>query len=121
MIVDIANDKLPFEDDSIDKIEMIDVLEHIFDLKNVMNECWRVLKKDHILYVEVPYAGSNDYYKDPTHVRPFVPDTFKYFCEWNKNPAYEIKEWITIEKHWINEHRENSDRIYCTMIPKKDV
>ena len=117
--LDVSKDKLPFEDNSIDYIEAIDLFEHILYPTFPMNECWRVLKDGGTLYIEVPYGGTEDYYKDPTHVRPFIPKTFKYFAEWNTSPAYELKKWeILAMKSTLG--GENQNRIFVSMRPVKD-
>ena len=111
--------EIPFEDNSIDYIEAIDLFEHILYPTFPMNECWRVLKDGGTLYIEVPYGGTEDYYKDPTHVRPFIPKTFKYFAEWNTSPAYELKKWeILAMKSTLG--GENQNRIFVSMRPVKD-
>ena len=79
LILDLEKDKLPFEDNSVDEILAENILEHIENLKLLMNECNRVLKPDRKLIGIVPIAGSNASFKDPTHKRFFVLDTFTYF------------------------------------------
>jgi len=117
--LDVSKDILPFGDNEIDYIEAIDLLEHIMYPIFTMNECWRVLNKKGKMYIEVPYGGTEDYYKDPTHVRPFIPKTFKYFAEWNTSPAYGIKQWEIIDmRHTLG--GENQNRIFVTMIPIKN-
>lgn len=116
--LDVAKDPLPFADSSIDYIAAIDIFEHLLYPTFAFNECWRVLKADGDLYIEVPYAGTIDFYKDPTHVRPFIPDTFKYYAEWNTSEAYEAKTWtIVSERHTLG--GENENRIFITMQPIK--
>lgn len=112
--LDVAKEVLPFADGSIDHIEAIDLFEHILYPIFTFNECWRVLRKNGTMYIEVPYGGTEDYYKDPTHVRPFIPKTFKYFAEWNTSPAYGIKTWEIIRIH-STLGGENQNRIYVTM------
>ena len=67
--------------------------------------------KEGTFYIEVPKAGTNDYYKDPTHVRPFVPETFKYFSDY-------AREYVAIGcKPWkITGMREEPSRLFVTMI-----
>jgi predicted SAM-dependent methyltransferase len=118
IVLDLATSILPFATGEVDEIYATDILEHIFDPIPLMNECWRVLKKDGDMFIETPYAGTDDFYKDPTHVRGFVPNTFKYFADWNTCPAYGIKTWILRKLDWTK-GGENQDRIFVTMRPKK--
>jgi hypothetical protein len=83
----------------------------------MLNECWRILKPKGDMFIETPYAGTDDYFKDPTHVRPYVPNTFKYFAEWNYLP-YGFRPWILRKLDWTK-GGENKDRIYATMRPDK--
>lgn len=71
---------LPFADESVDQIYAIHFLEHIRDLLGLMNEVHRVLKPGGALHVMVPNWQFVNAVADPTHVRFFHPQTFKYFC-----------------------------------------
>lgn len=96
IIMNIEKEKLPFDDNSVDEIIADAVLEHIGDLKFVLNECYRVLKHNGLLSGSVPNAGSDIDFRDPTHKRHFVKNTFNYFsgqAEWTndkkpKHPRY---------------------------------
>jgi len=95
IVRDIEKHGLPFCDNSAIEIKADNILEHIGDLEFVLNECWRVLKPDGVLYGTVPTAGSNGSFRDPTHKRFFLVDTFEYFCgvseanpELPKKPKY---------------------------------
>jgi SAM-dependent methyltransferase len=116
---DLTKDKLALSDNSVDYIEAIDLFEHLLFPTHCFNECWRVLKPQGKMYIEVPYGGTIDYYKDPTHVRPFIPDTFKYYAEWNTSPAYEAKKWEILQSRFTL-GGENNNRIFVTMQPVKE-
>jgi SAM-dependent methyltransferase len=47
-----------WQDNSVDGIYCIHVLEHFVDMKAIINECHRILKKGGFLYLEVPHASS---------------------------------------------------------------
>lgn len=92
--LDLENMNIPHEDNTAEYIQMLDVLEHLKDIRHAMNECHRVLKKDGVFYVEVPRFPHNDSVKDPTHVRFFVPETFKYFSDYTEAcQMYGFKQW----------------------------
>ena len=63
------NENLPFESDSFDSVLLSDVLEHIRKPEKLINEIYRILKKDGFLIMNVPY-----YYC--LHEEPF--DYFRY-------------------------------------------
>lgn len=55
------------------------VLEHVRELVGLMNDTHRALKPDGVLYVMVPHGHFINAIADPTRVRFFHPQTFKYF------------------------------------------
>jgi len=90
-ILDIEKEYLPFAPESIDDIYCNHVLEHTSDVIHVMNEFYRVLKPDGELYIGVPLVGVTDdksnfifgagAYLDPTHVKYYTKDSFKYWVK----------------------------------------
>lgn len=60
---------LPFPDSSVDFIYTSHVLEHINDLMYVMDEFWRVLKKDGLVEIEVPHYQGGNALRHPDHKR----------------------------------------------------
>lgn len=55
-VVDIATERLPFEDDTFDTVIMLDVLEHLYAPEELLREATRVSKK-HII-ISVPNFNS---------------------------------------------------------------
>ncbi len=66
--------------DSVDHIFAVHVLEHVNNLMALMNDLHRALRETGILHVMVPYWQHSVAVADPTHVRFFVPQSFKTFC-----------------------------------------
>ena len=82
--VDIVRDLekgLPFDDESIDEIFASHILEHLKELNFVMEECFRVLKKNGIMRIIVPHAATLEAIRDPSHVRFINEQTFHYFTQ----------------------------------------
>lgn len=79
-VVDVEKEALPFADNSIDEILADNVLEHIGNIEFVLNECHRVLKKEGKMVGIVPLAGTVEDFKDITHKRHFIKETFSYIC-----------------------------------------
>jgi ubiquinone/menaquinone biosynthesis C-methylase UbiE len=50
--------KLPFKDNSFEKILAIQLIEHLIEYEEFVKECSRVLKKDGILHLETPNKKS---------------------------------------------------------------
>jgi len=113
--LDIEKDIFPHEDGTVNQIQAVDVLEHLGEgFKHCLNECWRVLEAGGTLYVEVPKFPHPDCAKDPTHVRFFLPETFKYLGEYEDSARmYGFKPWDIVEL------QELENRILVTLSPKK--
>ncbi len=79
VVADISGG-LPFGDSSIDYVFAVHCLEHIRDLLQAMGEIHRVLSPGGAAHIMVPAHGSTNAVADPTHVRFFNRQTFKYFC-----------------------------------------
>lgn len=87
--VDVVHDldivPWPFNDNVAEKVEAIDVLEHLSNVVVFMNECWRILRPNGVLVVQAVGWQSENLWRDPTHKRGFHEDTFRYFdpdSEW---------------------------------------
>ena len=82
MRVDI-NKPLPFKDASFGAIKASHVLEHI-EKKNffyIFGEIHRVLRPEGVFAFEVPQAGSDNYFTDPTHTMPFTNRTMDFLID----------------------------------------
>ena len=79
---------IPFKDNSVDELVCIHVLEHIVDLKSIMEELHRVLKNEGVLKIWVPHCFSPSAFGDSTHVRFFTFETFKQFDIQNQGSYY---------------------------------
>lgn len=98
---DLEKGKLPYKTNTVTRIDAIDLLEHIHNLIPLMNECHRVLIKPTAedantgeMYIEVPCFPSDASIADPTHVRFFIPETFKYFTDYtDATEMYGITQW----------------------------
>lgn len=99
---DLAIDPIPYGDDEFDLVTAHEIFEHIpkliylqdFDdvtnepqgyyrwncLIELFNEVYRVLKDGGILHFDVPYAGTPQFYGDPTHVSEWTVDSVNYYC-----------------------------------------
>lgn len=62
------NDKLPFDDDSVEEIYMDNVIEHIFDIPALFLEIRRICKASGLVTIYTPHFASCASWRDPTHV-----------------------------------------------------
>ena len=63
-----------------DEIRAWDVIEHLEDPINFMDNCWRLLKSDGILKIKACGWNNPNFYVDITHKRPYDIKSFDYFC-----------------------------------------
>jgi len=72
--------------ETVNEIRAFHILEHIRPENRVkiMRLFFYLLKPGGILHIEVPIAGTPQYYQDPTHLSPWTARTFWYFTKGNK-------------------------------------
>ncbi len=68
----LEKDRLPYHDASLDQILLFNILEHIYNYRFVVNEAYRVLKKNGVVLGFVPFLVN--YHPDPH-------DYFRYTAE----------------------------------------
>jgi predicted O-linked N-acetylglucosamine transferase (SPINDLY family) len=81
--VDIVADltqSFPFPDNSIDELRAHDVIEHLPDRLQTMNEIWRVCKAGATVDILVPSTDGRGAFQDPTHVSFWNINSFLYYC-----------------------------------------
>lgn len=115
-LVRVKNSLLPFENNSFDSVILFDVIEHVKNPLEMINECKRVLKKGGILYVEfTPYysiVGHHlyDYSKFPIHIFPCTFIKKIVFSRQRNNISTPTEYWnqfISLNKLRINEFQRN--------------
>lgn len=118
-VMNIGEEKLPFEDNSVDQIKAIHVLEHLYpdELFFCIEECFRVLKPKGFFKIEVPKAGTPAYYINPDHKIQFVEDTFGFF----QVPSEGIDPHGYLKGFWHVQilKNENPEAITVKMYPNK--
>lgn len=83
ILCDMGKDKLPLEDNSVDEVMALHILEHIpgEQFFHLLKELYRVCVDSAIIHIEVPHYRHDDFFGDPSHVRPFTIETFKMFSK----------------------------------------
>jgi len=99
---DIEADSLEHEDNSIDFITMNAVIEHIENPDHIFKEIMRVLKSNGLVFIRTPnwQMDYKNFYNDPTHVKPYSPDTLKNRLELYGFDCIFLEPGL-IEKNWI--------------------
>lgn len=90
-IIDIVHDleKIPYPlaDESVLTCIASHILEHLDPALtiDIFDELWRIMKPGGQLIISTPYAGSFQFWQDPTHKNGFNEATFSYF-----DPSYPL-------------------------------
>ncbi|HLK48882.1 MAG TPA: methyltransferase domain-containing protein [Bryobacteraceae bacterium] len=79
VITDLTRFPYPFAADSIDRIHLNHVLEHVDNPVDVLTELWRISKSGAEVHIRVPHYSGTYAWKDPTHKRCFTSESFDYF------------------------------------------
>ena len=94
-ICDLENEKLPFEDNTIEGIVLDNVIEHFYDIPKVINELVRVSKTGTIIKIITPHFSSLKSWIDPTHFHHLSYFSFDHF-EKSENPQNYIGNGIRV-------------------------
>jgi len=78
IVHDLEQYPWPVEDDSIDLVVAMDILEHVDQVIEAVEESWRVLKLGGTLIVRTGTFNEQGF-TDPTHKHWFSLDSFDYF------------------------------------------
>ena len=99
--LDILNDKLPFEDSSVDCLFASHIVEHIGEGKMIafMDECYMVLKPYGLFEIIAPVYNSSDAYRHPDHKRFIHPELWGFWdpanCQEDRE-CYGVKAKFTL-------------------------
>lgn len=120
--VDVVHDldvhPWPFDDNTTTHIDAIDVLEHLGDTVAFMDECWRILRTDGVLYVQAVGWQSENLWRDPTHKRGFHVDTFRYFDP--ESPWYQQYGHLYTSRTWrVLSSAMRDGNVVAEMQPRK--
>ena len=79
LVFDLNEFPWPWNDESIDHIEMHQVLEHLDDHNRAMAEIHRILRRGGTAYISVPHFTWQYAFHDPTHKSFWGYQTFLYY------------------------------------------
>ena len=74
---------LPFESNSVEYIRANQVVEHIRNIELFFRDVYRVCVDGAIIHIETPHYGSEESWRDITHVNHFSVLTPDFLCEQN--------------------------------------
>ncbi len=98
----IEKDILEHESNSIDFVTLNAVIEHIEKPNHIFKEITRVLKDDGLVFIRTPnwQMDYKNFYNDPTHVKPYAPETLKNALELFGLKCIFLEPGL-IEKSWF--------------------
>lgn len=86
---------------SFDEIRAFDVIEHIDDPINFMDNCWQLLKPNGILYIKACGWQNPNFWVDITHKKGYDIKSFDYFSDdteiGREYGYYTTKRWKFVE------------------------
>ncbi len=85
---DVNTFPYPFKSNEFDEVVAYSILEHVQDLMRTMAELHRILKPGGKLDVIVPHYNGPLAWGNPTHLRAFSYDTFKFFVKGHAREKY---------------------------------
>jgi 2-polyprenyl-3-methyl-5-hydroxy-6-metoxy-1,4-benzoquinol methylase len=90
----------PLIDNSFDQVICNGIVEHLDDIKGVMEELHRICRPGATIMITTPYFTSVDAFTDPTHKHYFSSRSFDYFTgdfpEWSLPRLGNIRP-----QHWL--------------------
>ena len=100
------------------------VLEHVSNLTQLMENCLKLLNVGGRLEVIVPYERCKGAWQDPTHVRAMNENSWKYYCEWSwylgwdKYNFYLENIAFLDDKKRILQGQEDATQMHASLIKK---
>ncbi|PKM82244.1 MAG: hypothetical protein CVU89_06265 [Firmicutes bacterium HGW-Firmicutes-14] len=76
------NEKLPFEDNSVDLVYASHSLEHVKDLMNTMKEIYRICKHGTQICILAPYYEQKLNFANPYHIQVFNEHTPRFWTDY---------------------------------------
>lgn len=122
--IDFETDRLPFEDGYFDVAIMYSVLEHLHSPGNILQEIYRVLKKEgkliiitHNFELENLILCDRKFYSDPTHVRPYSRKSIKVLMKIYDFKVCFVGLWTVCKSHLIWKLPEIVQFYYGAFLP----
>jgi SAM-dependent methyltransferase len=130
-VLDLEQVPYPFETDSVGEILLLHVLEHLGQRPEsfigIIKEIYRICRHDAIIKIAVPHWRHDDFFSDPTHVRPITPLLLSLFdrelnLQWQKQgSANSPLALIHAVNFKIDEAVMTFDEPWLTMINQKAI
>lgn len=118
VVCNFARFPWPFRDNTFGEVLALDVLEHLPDTLRTMEELYRVTRGGATITIKVPHYKHSNAYKDPTHVRFFMEESFDYFGK-NEYSFYTKArfEVVRVEKQYEYHIEKYVRRLFPRLLP----
>lgn len=81
--VDIVHDlnclPYPFNDNSVDRVMMLNIIEHLDDPIMALGEVYRILRPGGVCHIETVYWNHKYTWSDPQHKHAFTEHSWEFF------------------------------------------
>lgn len=84
-----ALNELLRKDPKVEGIRCHQTIEHLTSIIPLLNDCYYYMADEAEMEISTPYAGTTQWYQDPTHIKAYVPESFQYFA---KNSPFEKEQ-----------------------------
>ncbi len=108
----------PFKDDTFDYILVDNVIEHLKNPKDIMDELWRISKPGAIIDIRVPYFRHDVAYNDPTHTHFYNRRAIEQICGKNSYSDTEKKFEILENKRIAGNIKKKIPKIFLKIMDK---
>jgi SAM-dependent methyltransferase len=98
VVADLNIYPMPFDDNSVDIVRSSHCFEHLDNLVALMEDIHRILKPGGLLEFTVPHVSNIEFFRDPTHKRPFTLGTMDYFVRETETVKYTNVEFEYISR-----------------------
>ncbi|MEH2455799.1 class I SAM-dependent methyltransferase [Nostoc sp.] len=99
IVWDLENIPYPFKDSTFSEIECFDVIEHLSNIPNNLEEFHRILKPGGLLKITTPHFSCANSYIDPTHKWHLSYCSFDYFSDDHTLSYYSKARYQTKYRH----------------------
>jgi predicted SAM-dependent methyltransferase len=111
VVQDLEKFPYPFKDDEFDEVHANMILEHLQNFEEAMREVHRILKKDGIFYIKVPFYATTIAFQDYTHKNYFTEKTFTYFTKDNELSYYQDIRFEIVDQKLVSNSNSFYERI----------
>ena len=107
ILCDLDHFPYPLTDSLFEEVRAVHVIEHVGDVIRTMEEFWRLLRPDGVLFIATPHYTDFSSFCDPTHRWHLNSFSFRYFGSDNAGYGYysrvrfrEKKVRVTLLAFW---------------------